>query len=352
MKNGNPLRRIGTALLLIGSVGLALGSAQIAHSHGTGEDEVPLWQWEPEQFQQHVATVRSGKDLTPESWPDGTKVAVSLSFDFDTEPVWMGFQGQQSPSYMSRGEYGARSGMPRIFNLLDKHDIPATFFIPAISMVLHPHIIEEIKKHADYEIGFHSYVHENPLTLSEAEERAVYEKAMKIFVERVGKRPAGFRSAAWDLTPATIQIVKEMGFLYESSMMADDRPYSLLANGEETGLIELPVEWILDDWPLFQISWPSQHVSIRNADDVYSIWKDEFDGAYEEGSMYILTMHPQVIGHRYRMKMLDKLVTYMKSKPGVWFATHEQIALYVKEQAGLGDDDTSAAKPAEDQPAG
>ncbi len=348
MKNGNPLRRIGTTLLLIGSVGLVLGIAQIGHSHGTGEGEVPLWQWEPEQFQQHVATVRSGKDLTPESWPDGTKVAVSLSFDFDTEPVWMGFQGQQSPSYMSRGEYGARSGMPRIFNLLDKHDIPATFFIPAISMVLHPHIIEEIKKHADYEIGFHSYVHENPLTLSEAEERAVYEKAMKIFVERVGKRPSGFRSAAWDLTPATIQIVKEMGFLYESSMMADDRPYSLLANGEETGLIELPVEWILDDWPLFQISWPSQHVSIRNADDVYSIWKDEFDGAYEEGSMYILTMHPQVIGHRYRMKMLDKLVTYMKSKPGVWFATHEQIALYVKEQAGLGDDDTSAAKPAED----
>ncbi len=340
------------SLVVIVGLGVLAGTASVASGHETGEDEVPLWQWEPEQFQQHVAIVRSGKDLTPKSWPDSTRVAVSFSFDFDTEPVWMGFQGQRSPSYMSRGEYGARAGMPRIFALLEKHAIPATFFIPAISMVLHPQVIEELKKHSDYEIGFHSYVHENPLTLSEAEERMVYEKAMKIFVEKVGKRPTGFRSAAWDLTPATIQIVKEMGFLYESSMMADDRPYSLVSNGEETGLVELPVEWILDDWPLFQISWPSRHVSIRNADDVYSIWKDEFDGAYEEGTMYILTMHPQVIGHRYRMQMLDKLITYMKSKPGVWFATHEQIARYVKEQAGLGGDATQETNTAESQPTG
>ena len=149
-----------------------------------------------------------------------------------------------------------------------------------------------------------------------------------------GRKSAGFRSAAWDLTESTIKIVREMGFVYDSSMMSDDRPYQLMSNSEDTGLVELPVEWILDDWPLFQISWPSKHVAIRNADDVYSIWKEEFDGAYEEGTLYILTMHPQVIGHRYRMAMLDRLITYIKSKPGVWFATHEEIANYVKEQAG------------------
>ena len=56
--------------------------------------------------------------------------------------------------------------------------------------------------------------------------------------------------------------------------------------------------------------------------------------AYEEGTSFILTMHPQVIGHRYRMKMLDRLVQYMKSKPGVWFATHEQIARHALAQGG------------------
>ena len=118
--------------VVIMGLGMLAGPASVAWGHGAEEDKVPLWQWEPEQFQQHVATVRSGKDLTPKSWPDGARVAVSFSFDFDTEPVWMGFQGQQSPSYMSRGEYGARAGMPRIFALLEKHDIPPRFlFLPS-----------------------------------------------------------------------------------------------------------------------------------------------------------------------------------------------------------------------------
>ena len=305
-----------------------------AHEEEGMPHEKPIWQWTPEQIIKHVSTVRAGRDLNPKSWPNGAKVAVSISFDIDTEPVWIGFQEQSSPSYMSRGEYGARSGLPRVMKLLKKHDIPATFFIPAMTMELHPEVVPQLKDNPRYEIGFHSYVHENPMQLTADQEREVYARAMAIFEKHVGRRPVGFRSAAWDLTASTIALVKEMGFLYDSSMMADDRPYQLMADGKDTGLVELPVEWILDDWPLFQISWPSKHVAIRNAEDVYSIWKEEFDGAYEEGTIYILTTHPQVIGHRYRMAMMDRLITYMKSKPGVWFATHEEIVRYVKEQAG------------------
>jgi len=127
------------------------------------QQEEPVWKWTPEQIITHVNKVRSGKDLTPKRWPNGARMAVSLSCDFDTEPVWLGFQKQQSPSYMSRGEYGARAGMPRIMAMLDKYKIPATFFIPAISMVLHPEVIDDIKRRPQHEFGFHSYVHENPL---------------------------------------------------------------------------------------------------------------------------------------------------------------------------------------------
>ena len=312
----------------------AATAVSAAGDHGTPTEE-PIWNWTPEQIKHHVDRVRAGRDLSPKSWPDGNKVAVSLSFDIDTEPVWVGFQEVRTPSYMSRGEYGARTGQPRVLKLLAKHNIPATFFIPAMTMELHPEVVPEILKHPEYEIAFHSYVHENPLRLSEDEERSIYAKALKIFEKHVGRKPLGFRSAAWDLTDSTIKIVKEMGFLYETSMMSDERPYMLESYGEETGLIELPVEWILDDWPLFQISWPTKHVAIRNAEDVFSIWRDEFDVAHEEGTLFMLTMHPQVIGHRYRIKMLDKLITYMKNKGGVWFATHEQVARHVKEQAGL-----------------
>lgn len=293
------------------------------------DEAKPRWQKSPAELAESIARIRAGDDLTPDTWPNGAKVAVALSFDVDTELVWLADDGEESPSTMSRGEYGARVGLPRVLALLRRHDIPASFFIPAMSMELHPGIVPAIQADARHEIGFHSYAHENPLALSAADERAAYEKGLAIFEKHVGQPPTGFRSAAWDLTPATIGIVESLGFTYDSSLMADDRPYRLVANGEPSSLVELPVEWILDDWPYFQLDWADGPIALRSAGDVLSIWKSEFDVAYEEGTMFLLTMHPQVIGHRYRMQMLDELVRHMKSKPGVWFATHAEIAAYV-----------------------
>ncbi|MDX1379810.1 MAG: polysaccharide deacetylase [Xanthomonadales bacterium] len=297
----------------------------------------PLWQRSPEQIREAVSVVRGGEDLTPAAWPDGARVAVGLSFDVDTELVWWSDGAQQSPATMARGEYGARVGLRRVLDLLQRHELPASFFIPAMTMELHSEVVPMIQAAGRdgpaHEFGFHSYAHENPLALSAADERLAYEKGLALFERHVGSRPAGFRSAAWDLTPATIAIIEDLGFLYDSSMMADDRPYRLLSAGRETRLVELPVEWILDDWPYFQLDWESGHVGLRSADDVFTIWRDEFDGAYEEGTLFILTMHPQVIGHRHRIRMLERLVEHMKSRPGVWFATHEQIARHVIDTA-------------------
>jgi peptidoglycan/xylan/chitin deacetylase (PgdA/CDA1 family) len=296
------------------------------------QPEEPVWAWSIEKLQHHVNKVRAGKDMTPKSWPNGARVAVGLSFDFDTEPVWLGSLGQFSPGYMARGQYCARVGLDRVLALLDKHAIPATFFWQGATFYLHEDAVRKVMQRPQHEIGFHSWVHENPMSLTEAQEREVYAKATAAFKQFTGKAPVGIRTAAWDFTDNTLKLIQEFGFLYDSSLMADDRPYMLLAHGQETGLIELPVEWILDDWPLFQLNWAAHHVAIRNGEDVFKLWSDEFDGAYEEGTSFILTMHPQVIGHRYRMMMLDRLIQHMKSKPGVWFATHEQIARYALTQ--------------------
>jgi peptidoglycan/xylan/chitin deacetylase (PgdA/CDA1 family) len=220
--------------------------AMLAGANAAAEPKA-RWQKSPEEVRSEVSLVRAGADLTPDVWPDGARVAVGLSFDVDTELVWLTDEGSESPSTMSRGEYGARTGLPRVLGLLAAHDVPATFFIPSMSMALHPEMVKMIQLDERHEIGFHSYAHENPLQLSAADERSAYEKGVALFVEHVGKRPTGFRSAAWDLTPATINLVKALGFTYDSSMMADDRPYLLVSGGDPTGLVELPVEWILDE---------------------------------------------------------------------------------------------------------
>jgi peptidoglycan/xylan/chitin deacetylase (PgdA/CDA1 family) len=152
-------------------------------------------------------------------------------------------------------------------------------------------------------------------------------RAFDYWTKRLGRKPAGIRTPSWDFTSATLDIIRELGFLYDSSLMGDDRPYEIMADGKRTGLIELPVEWILDDFTYYSYDRASSAYHRMSDQDVYEIYRAEFDKAYEERTLFLLTMHPFVTGHRSRFAALERLVAYMKSKKGVWFATHEQVAM-------------------------
>jgi peptidoglycan/xylan/chitin deacetylase (PgdA/CDA1 family) len=156
-------------------------------------------------------------------------------------------------------------------------------------------------------------------------------KSFDTLKELTGKAPVGIRTPSWDFSQHTLAIIKEMGLLYDSSLMADDRPYEILEDGKSTGVVELPVEWLLDDYPYFGFS---RYSSVRphiKPMDVFAVWAAEFEKAYDEGTLFVLTMHPKYIGHRSRMAMLETLIQYMQTHDQVWFATHEEIARYVKD---------------------
>ena len=289
----------------------------------------PPWTLSEDQIRTIVGRVRAGRDLTPKTWPNGARVAVGLSFDLDNETGTLR-DGLTSPALLSQGEYGSRAGLPRVLSLLEKHGVPASFFVPAVSGMLHPESLKAIAKSGRHEVGLHGWIHERNSQLDEATERDLLTRAARALETSTGKRPIGMRTPSWDYSPSTLKIARELGLMYDSSLMADDRPYEILADGQSTGLVELPVEWILDDFPYFWMDRMSTVRPTMTPDEVFEIWKAEFDGAYEDRGLFILTMHPHVIGHRARIAMLDRLITYMKSKPGVWFATHEAIARYVK----------------------
>jgi hypothetical protein len=97
--------------------------------------------------------------------------------------------------------------------------------------------------------------------------------------------------------------------------------------------VELPVEWIRDDAIYFNMRMDSPLRPYTPPGSVLDIWKAEFDGAAAEGGLFLLTMHPHVIGHRSRLALLEALVRHMRAAPGVWFATHAQVARYVKDAA-------------------
>lgn len=295
------------------------------------EREEP-WAWPESRWRGAVERIRAGRSLAPAAWPGGARCAVALSFDSDHETLTLR-TGRTSPGPLSQGEYGARRGVPRILDLLARHGIPATFFVPGVTAELYP---EEQRRviEAGHEVGLHSWIHEFNSALAPEVERELAFRAMATLERVTGRRPVGIRTPAWDFTDATLSITRELGLLYDSSLMADDEPYELLEDGAPTGVVELPVEWIRDDAPYWMLDFGRGLQPHMAPSAVEEIFRREFDGARAEGGLFLLTLHPHISGHRSRIGVLEALVAHMRACGDVWFATHEQVARWCLEQAG------------------
>jgi peptidoglycan/xylan/chitin deacetylase (PgdA/CDA1 family) len=284
----------------------------------------PGTKWSEEQIRKAVAPSRAGRKLTPKTWPNGARAAVCLSFDVDNESYLLA-RGETSPTTLSAADFGAQEGLPRILDLLDRYQIPASFFIPAVSAMLHPEMIPAILKSGRHEIGVHGWIHEFTPPLPAGEEERLLNQAIEYLTKAAGKRPVGYRAPAWAFSENTLGLIRKAGFFYDSSLQAMDEPYEIVSNGEDTGMVELGIDWTLTETPYL-----GRGGTMPSPELLFHLYQEEFDAAYEQGTMLVLTLHPHVTGHRAPMKHLEQFVAYMKSKPGVWFATGEQIARYVK----------------------
>jgi peptidoglycan-N-acetylglucosamine deacetylase len=264
------------------------------------------------------------------------KSTVCLTFDFDAMSVWLAYE-RPTPAMLYRGEYGARVGVPRILDFLEAHGIPATFFVPGHTVDSFPDETEAILAKG-HEVGHHSYAHIDPSTQSPDEERADMERAWAT-LERIGVTPLGYRSPSADLSQATLELVEELGFLYDSSLMADDyRPFhprigdrvargEPLVRGRESTLWELPLSFELDDWVHFQFNFDPYRKGGATPTQVLEIWQGELDWMDEhvDGGVLTVTMHPQVIGRGHRIAMLERFVAHCAER-GVRFARMADVA--------------------------
>src|SRR6185369_14507761 len=112
----------------------------------------PGTKWTDDQLRQTVAPARVGRKLTPKSWPNGARVAVCLSFDDDTEAPLLR-DGNTSPTTLSASDFGAQTGTGRILAMLDKYQIPASFFVTGVDALLHPEMLAAIQKSGRHEIA-------------------------------------------------------------------------------------------------------------------------------------------------------------------------------------------------------
>jgi peptidoglycan/xylan/chitin deacetylase (PgdA/CDA1 family) len=268
--------------------------------------------------------------------PDGKKVAVSISADFDAHAAWKGAFDRTSPSYLSRGEFGAEVGVPRLLELFARYDVKATFCTPSHTMMTFPQRMQDILK-GGHEVAAHGCYHESIPAITPGHEREMMIKQLAQYEHVIGGRPRGYRSPAWDFSEITMSLLEEFGFEWDSSLMGREfdpyHPRPVHADwtegntfGEPSPILEIPVSWYLDDWPAMEyVAGVSQ--GLGDHEVLFRRWRDIFD--YVRGrdvpGVYALTLHPQCSGRSFLIAMLERLIQHMGTHGDAWFCTLSDI---------------------------
>jgi peptidoglycan/xylan/chitin deacetylase (PgdA/CDA1 family) len=270
------------------------------------------------------------------------RATVCIAYHYDAVSTWLWvYDSWNAPTRHTRGLFGVVEGTPRLLDLHDRHDIPSTWHVPGHTIESFPESCGEIHDRG-HDIEHHGWTHQRFAGQDDYEaERADFERGVDAIYDLTGRKPTGYSSTAWEFSEHTLDILLDLGFEWDSSQMASDfNPYYVRRGweapadgpyewGEETDLVELPVSWQRDDWPPFTFTWANPYMmAFVDEASVFRKWRDAFDWMYDnvDGGVFVLTLHPQVIGQAHRLSRLDDLLGHMRSKPDVEFATGEEAA--------------------------
>ena len=271
--------------------------------------------------------LRCGASLNPTDSAGACTVVISYDLDGPSGMINRHPQVEDLPSARSFGEYGPSVGAPHVLAMLERVDIPASFYIPGWIAERHPRIVERVAA-ADHEVGHHGYLHEPPATLDREEEAAVLDRGIESLRSVVGQAPTGYRSPSWELSAYSEALLAERGFAYDSSLMGSDAPHLL-----ESGLVELPIHWSLDDYPYFVFGPSDGRRLMASPAQVYDTWLAAFEEFHARGGTFTLTMHPYIIGRPGRLAMVEQLIRTMQSFDNVSFMRADQVAAATRARA-------------------
>lgn len=249
--------------------------------------------------------------------PEGYDYILFLSFDFDAESAE--YRISADPVALSKGRFGVYRGVYKVLDVLDTYGIKSTFFTPAWVIERYPDVIRDIMKKG-HEIASHGYLHERLDELSSSDEESVFNKINEVFLRIIGHSPKGFRSPYWKWSDKTIELLIKHGYIYDSSLMDDEIPYIIDYKGYK--LVELPVDWRLDDWPYLE------YYRSLTPEDLLRAWIKELDVARNVRGYVSITMHPQCIGRGARITVLEGLLDHA-FKTNAWIPRGNELSDWI-----------------------
>lgn len=264
------------------------------------------------------------------AWPDGVRAAASFTFDVDAESCVLAHDPAASRrmSLMSHQSYGPRVGVPRLLRLLERQQVRATFFVPGFTADSWPDTVRAIRD-AGHEIAHHGYLHEPMQGISREQEAEYLDRGLEALA-RLDVIPTGYRAPWWELNWHSPDLLAERGFRYDSSLLDDDVPYRLTTAGGGS-LVEIPVDWALDDWEqyAFYPGWTGSGV-IESPRKVHEMWLLEAEAHHAENGCFVLTNHPFISGRPSKAVALERLIEDVKGLDGMWVTTLDEIARHAE----------------------
>ena len=274
----------------------------------------------------------------PIPWPNGAKCACAISFDVDADSLIHVARPKDSYNRLypiTMGRYGPTVAIPRILETYRRLGLKQSFFIPAWTMERYPAAVEAVLE-AGHEIGHHGFIHEDPSESSDAEQRYWFEKALDVHVRMTGRKPRGYRAPVYNATQTTIDLLIEHGFVYNSSLMADDIPYRMKTPKGE--LYEAPPHWGSDDWPPFaHYTEIGYMMPVKAPAEGLAASFEEFEAQYEAGGFWMGIWHPFLTGRLARWRVVERWLEDVLLNKAVWFATLEDIIKHVDSLEKNGD---------------
>jgi peptidoglycan/xylan/chitin deacetylase (PgdA/CDA1 family) len=279
------------------------------------------------------------------------EIKVLVGVHVDAVAGWLGsYGGQDSPNDIQRGVYAGEVGMPRLLDLLTSRGLPSTWFIPGHSIETFPRQVERVMK-SGAEIGCHGYSHENPVAMTEQQERDVLAKSVELIVGLTGRRPRGYVAPWWEMSKHTARLLIDEGFRYDNSQSYDDfTPFYArvgdtwtnvdysqpaaswmkpLVAGRRVDLVEFGANWYVDDLPpmMYIKAYPNSHGFVA-PQVIEQLWKDQFTWIYQnlDYAVFPFTIHPDVSGRPQNLLMLGRVFDFIQEHAGIEWMTFEDCA--------------------------
>jgi len=261
-------------------------------------------------------------------WPDGKRIAVCLTWDVDGESALYFRVPDRSRNQLGelhQRMFGPSVGVWRILRMLERNGVPGTFYVPSYIAMIHPKVVEAFVR-AGHPVGLHGHIHEALELLDEKQEQDVLQLSKEILGELCGYTPTLYRAPGWELNRRTPEILVRHGCRSDSSLMDDESPYAL--DTPAGPLIEIPIQWALDDAEYWAHTRANRDKALADPETVFRFWSDEFNGMYEDGACYVLTLHPFISGRHVSMNTIDRLIKHIKGFDGVWWTTIEGVTAH------------------------